>query len=234
MTHIFTIVLAIYVTLPILHALRGDDNKLVYSGSTGYYSEVTCTYNNNYLKNTISKCTCPKIRSGIKSFQCICSDEREIDNTNTEEPYLCECDSKHGQVLSNCTCVSVKNQIDDLNCTLKHNDNDKPNILLGVLIPFTLGTAPMTSYASGTYYASAMFLAIDDVNNNKDLLPNHTLSLVWADTICDWKKTIQVQLDMIKDQNVDAFIGGGCAGCEAMAKNAGAVNIPIISHVRIF
>lgn len=225
MMHIFTLLMIFYMVVPKIHAFRGDEYRI---DKPRFYSEATCLYQNENGKQ--SKCYCPKFHTNTDEFRCICNDMHNNDYTNQ---FLCECKKHENRLLSDCTCINLRKTIKDLKCTLTHYEKDKGTILLGVIIPYTFGEAAMTSYSSGMFYASAMFLAIDDVNNNKDLLPNHKLSLVWADTECDWKKTIKVQLDMIKEQNVDAFIGGGCAGCEAVARNAGAENIPMISHVSV-
>ena len=208
--------------------IRGDDFRI---DNGKFFHEVTCAFDYNGLAG---ECYCPKFHQKFDSFGCKCR------NNNAEEKqYICSCDKKLFSVkedLVGCKCVNLERTIHNLTCTkwsAKFSKKDNGTILLGVLLPFSLGLNEMTAYYSANFYASAMFLAIDDVNNNPDLLPNHRLELVWADTKCDWKKTIQLQLDMMKDQNVDAFIGGGCQACEATARNAGAENIPLISHVSL-
>lgn len=225
MSHVYTLLMFFYIIVPKVHAIRGDDYKL---DQPRYFSaQATCTFKDD--GGRLGRCQCPRFHSTFNDFECTCNDN----NGNYVKQFLCECENQDNTTLSNCSCINLRTSLKNLNCSLQSYDNGKETILLGMLIPYTFGSAPRTSYSSGMFYASAMFLAIDDVNKNKDLLPNHELKLVWADTECDWKRTVRIQLDMMKDQNVDAFIGGGCAGCEAIARNAGAENIPIISHVSV-
>jgi len=227
---LLSLLLTIWLLVPAsVFGNRGDDYRI---DKGQYYHEAACSYNE--LSGLTGECVCAKYSRRFDSFVCKCKD-----NVNSpEEQYICSCDKyTTDKILTDCRCINLKGSLENLNCSLTSNteySKEKGTILLGVLVPFNLGDAQLTSYYSGKYYASAMFLALDDVNNNKDLLPNHKLELVWADTNCDWKKTIKLQLTMMKEQNVDAFIGGGCRACEATARNAGAENIPFISHVSPF
>lgn len=206
---------------------RGDDYRI---DNGHFFLEVTCSFKNN---GVTGDCYCPRFHQRFDSVGCKCKS-----SISKEKQYICSCDknSTASGDLTGCQCVNLDSTIKNLTCTTWSGKSmkKKDTILLGVLLPFSLGLNEMTAYYSANFYASAMFLAIDDVNDNPNLLPNHRLELVWADTKCDWKKTIQLQLDMMKEQNVDAFIGGGCQGCEATARNAGAANIPLISHVSFF
>ena len=218
--------LTIELLLNSVHGYRGDDFRI---DNGKFFQEVTCAFESDKLAG---ECYCPQFHEKFDSFGCKCKSKQF-----KEQQYICSCDMKIfsvGEDLHGCKCVNLERTIHNLTCTkwsAKFSKKNNGTILLGVLLPFSLGLNEMTAYYSANFYASAMFLAIDDVNNNPDLLPNHRLELVWADTKCDWKKTIQLQIDMMKDQNVDAFIGGGCQACEATARNAGAENIPLISHV---
>ena len=109
--------------------------------------------------------------------------------------------------------------------------NGKRIIKIGVIIPYTFGEEKITAYYSGSYYASAMYLALDDINNNPNILPDHQLTLVWANSKCSFTESVKAQYKMIREQKVDAFIGAGCDDCIITARNAGAFNIPIVSHM---
>ena len=105
---------------------------------------------------------------------------------------------------------------------------------MGILMPYTTeGKALLSTYHWGLSCASAMFVARDDINQNKFLLPNHRFDLVWGDTECNKKKTLRLAMKMIEEQQVDALIGVGCDSCLKIAAIAGIFNIPMISHVRV-
>ena len=78
-----------------------------------------------------------------------------------------------------------------------------------------------------------MFVARDDINQDKFLLPNHGFDLVWGNTECNKRKTIKLAMKIIEEQQVDAIIGAGCDSCLATATIAGIYNVPMISHVRV-
>ena len=99
-----------------------------------------------------------------------------------------------------CTCPNLT--------TPKMAHKKRATIKLGVLLPFS--TRDRNAYHSGQYYASAMCIALRDVNRNVSILPNHRIDLVWANTQCDWKWTVKAQYKMLHEENVDAFIGGRC------------------------
>ena len=215
--------------------------------SRPYYYNTSCFF--DLGKNVSGYCHCPNPNEALKNFVCACGfDSRVSDNIssskrdtkitiNERENYICSCNKKINRTYSeDCTCISnpgYKTEIRIINNISCIHLNRKDIIKLGALIPFSLGDSTLTSYFSGLYYASAMFLAVEDVNNDKYLLPNHTLTLVWEDTECDWKKTISTQLKMLEEEHVDAFIGGGCRGCLTNARIAGAQDLPMISHVSL-
>ena len=112
------------------------------------------------------------------------------------------------------------------------------DVFLGLLIPYNVtGGADLSGYSGGEYYASAFLLAIEDINNNKQLLPNVTLHYVWNDTMCLVDLAIRSQIwqhcsfkGTQQRTGVDAFIGTGCK-CTTVVRNAAALNLPILSHV---
>ena len=112
-------------------------------------------------------------------------------------------------------------------------------VVLGLLIPYRVtGGADLSGYVGGEYYAAAFLLAIEDINNRTDLLPNIKLTYVWNDTMCLVDLAIKSQIwqhcsfQGSERTGVDAFIGTGCK-CTTVVRNAVALNLPIISHVSI-
>lgn len=193
---------------------------------------VECSYRLN--NKTLGSCKCNTPNELVKNTVCNCSHtlQKKLVSAN----YICNCDKKYNETYSvNCRCFNENDKLIDLNCTSKVKNGKHENIIkLGVIIPYTLGAAKITAYYSGRYYASAMYIAIDDINNNTNLLPNHKLTLVWANSECDWKRTLNYQYQMMQDEKVDAFIGCGCGDCKTAARNAAAFNLPMISHVSHF
>ena len=213
-----------------------------------YYYNTSCFF--GLGRNVSGHCHCPNPNKALQNFVCECGFDGKISNNISfiQKPrniaidktgiYICSCNKKINRTYSeDCTCISNQryrtkiNIINNISCI---HLNRKDIIKLGALIPFSLGDSTLSSYFSGLYYASAMFLALEDINNDKYLLPNHTLTLVWADTVCDWQKAISMQLKMLEEEHVDAFIGGGCKGCLTNARIAGAEDMPMISHVSLF
>ena len=126
----------------------------------------------------------------------------------------------------NCACKSPGKSL-TVKCNVISNTNTTK---VGVLIPFT---QIFSTYQLGYYYHSAVFFALDYINNSKFLLVKHSLGLVWGDTECNKNKTITLTMKMIKEQQVDAIIAVGCESCLETAAIAGSYNIPMLSTVRV-
>lgn len=83
----------------------------------------------------------------------------------------------------------------------------------------------------GLYYASAIKIAMDDINGQENLLPGKNISFIWNNTDCeDESKTIRVLMYQIYEAKVSAIIGPGCT-CNTSARDAAAFNVPMISYV---
>lgn len=92
-------------------------------------------------------------------------------------------------------------------------------------------------FHSGQFYASAIAVAVEDINNNPDILPNNRLRYVWnkseTNTNCSKDISTRIMLKQINLNTIDGIIGFP-QKCEAPASIASAVNLPLISLVRIY
>ena len=185
------------------------------------YVPVKCTYAKN---RSLGNCLCPKIDGKFKTLSCHCHTDQ---NNKAYGSYFCSCVNRKTQSNHiNCTCKSPVESL-TVKCNVISNTN---TIKVGVLMPFT---QIFSTYELGYYYHSAVFFALDYINNNKFLLVNHSLGLVWGDTECNKNKTVTLTMKMIKEQRVDAIIAVGCESCLATAAIAGSNNIPMLSTVRV-
>ena len=83
----------------------------------------------------------------------------------------------------------------------------------------------------GLYYASAINIAMDEINRQENLLPGKNISFIWNNTDCeDENRTIRALMYQIYEAKVSAIIGPGCT-CNTSARNAAAFNVPMISYV---
>lgn len=115
------------------------------------------------------------------------------------------------------------------------------DIVLALNLPYTLcpqcyDKRSGSGYNTGKYYAAAASLAIEDINNNTNLLGNYTLRYVWhnnkTDTHCNEIDAIKITMEQL-NLGVDGFLGFTCR-CMTVAKMISAVNLPLFSGVRIF
>ena len=102
------------------------------------------------------------------------------------------------------------------------------NLTIGLILPYKLSSGSNQN-RPGEYYASAMTIAVDNINKDPTLLPGINLSFIWADSECDEEKSIEALIHQ-REKGVHAFIGFGCK-CFTQARMAAALNLPIISHV---
>lgn len=104
------------------------------------------------------------------------------------------------------------------------------SVTIGLILPYKRATGGVGG-RPGEYYAAAMTIAVDNINNDPALLSGRKLSFVWAESECDEEKSIHALIRQ-QEKGVDAFIGFGCK-CFTQARMAAALNLPIISHVSI-
>lgn len=105
------------------------------------------------------------------------------------------------------------------------------DVKLGLLIPFKHANKLGNYFHRGEYYASAISIAVDDINGNPNLLAGHNVSFVWNDTECEELNTLRSIVHQL-NSGVTAFIGPGC-GCNTSARTAAAFNVSMISYVSI-
>ena len=101
-------------------------------------------------------------------------------------------------------------------------------VKLGLLIPFK-ETALGTSYHRGEFYASAISIAVDDINRRPDLLPGQNVTFIWNNTRCEEFQTLQSIVWQL-NEGVTAFICPGCS-CNTSARMAASFNKTMISYV---
>ena len=102
------------------------------------------------------------------------------------------------------------------------------NYTVGLLIPME----NVYYTKKGIYYASAISIAVDEINKQDNLLPGDSISFIWNNTKCEENKTIRALIYQMYEAKVSAIIGPGCT-CNTSARNAAAFNVPMISYVSI-
>ena len=103
-------------------------------------------------------------------------------------------------------------------------------ITVGFLLPYNVSAnVSSASVLPANEYASALLLAVETVNNDSSVLPEHQITFVWNDTQCDEETSVNAMLYQL-EKGVQAFIGPGCT-CETQAKLAAARNVPMVSYV---
>lgn len=102
-------------------------------------------------------------------------------------------------------------------------------VKLGLLIPFKRTDRLGNSFHRGEFYASAMSIAVEHINQRSDLLPGKYVTFIWNDTDCEEEKTLQAIVYQLT-QGVSAFIGPGCT-CNTSARMASSFNKTMISYV---
>ena len=102
-------------------------------------------------------------------------------------------------------------------------------VKLGLLIPFKETASLGNAYHRGEFYASAMSIAVDDINRRPDLLPGQNVTFTWNDTRCEEFQTLQSIVWQL-NEGVTAFIGPGCS-CNTSARMAASFNKTMISYV---
>lgn len=111
------------------------------------------------------------------------------------------------------------------------NSSTKEILKIGLVFPYSSSKHKNPHVLAGDY-AAAFKIAVDRVNNDRLLLPNHEIQFVYNDTKLQESKSIEAIYEQLNRHNVSAFVGFGWS-CLSAAFIATAVNVPIISYVRI-
>lgn len=101
------------------------------------------------------------------------------------------------------------------------------NLTLGYLT--AIQGSSNAAFRQGLVISGAISYAIDQINNNTDLLPYHHLNFIWNDTEADSSKGTRALTNLWK-QGAVAFFGPEDT-CEKEAFIAAAWNLPMISYV---
>lgn len=102
-------------------------------------------------------------------------------------------------------------------------------VKLGLLIPFKNTNRLGNFFHRGEFFASAMSIAVDDINSRPDLLPGQNVTFIWNDTDCEEVNSLQSIVFQLS-QGVSAFIGPGCS-CNTSARMAASFNKTMISYM---
>ncbi|XP_023931696.1 guanylate cyclase 32E-like [Lingula anatina] len=139
-----------------------------------------------------------------------------------------------------CTMLHVLAWGDTQNATQVPDPNVTVN--LGVLIPWT------GSWPAGRRSASAVIIAVEDLNADLIILPGRTVRFSWMDTNCNAHKGLEAAVSLFDhfteisphthyeddgdhSQKLHAYIGGACDEvCEPVGLWAGVMNIPMVSY----
>ena len=113
----------------------------------------------------------------------------------------------------------------------RRNSATKEIIKLGLVFPFSSDKHRYPEFIAEDY-AAAFKIAVDRVNNDSALLPNHEIQFVYNDTKFQETPSIEAIYQQLNRHNVSAFVGFGWS-CYSAALIATALNVPIISYVRI-
>lgn len=105
--------------------------------------------------------------------------------------------------------------------------NSLEELKLGVLLPYTYDAN--WDFPAADHYASAVSLAVEEVNKDPNLLPGAKLSFMWNNTACNQSKMVEQQHWQIK-HGVVGFVGPSCHGRKA-ARIAKRRDLAVISFV---
>lgn len=115
----------------------------------------------------------------------------------------------------------------------KRNPND---IIVALNLNWDKCTPNGSKNRVGKFYASAIAVAVNDINKNPYILPNHRLRFVWkyneTNTNCDRDTIIRIMLKQIEMKNIDAYFGLP-RHCETPASLTRAIGKPLFSLVSL-
>ncbi len=111
------------------------------------------------------------------------------------------------------------------------NGPKKERLTIGLIFPYSFGKDSLDgSPPDGEKYAAAFKLAVDKVNNDSELLPNHNLTFIFNNTELHELIAIKAMYQQCKTNRISAFVGLGWH-CLSLTTFATAQEVPVISHV---
>ena len=112
------------------------------------------------------------------------------------------------------------------------NETDrKGRIRLGYMTGSENLDGDMFYQKPGQVISGALTLAVDEINGRSDILPNHTLEFLIAETMGQETESIKLA-SILPSQNISAYIGPQ-ETCVHEGRIAAAFNLPMISYVSI-
>lgn len=114
---------------------------------------------------------------------------------------------------------------------LTHRNQNKNILRIGLVMPYTCGDkCSLNLLSNGETYAAAFKIAVDQINKNESLLPNHVIEFVFNDSKLEESIAIEAVYKQLNEMNVSAFVGLGWF-CHSITALATAVRTPVISYV---
>ena len=101
-----------------------------------------------------------------------------------------------------------------------------------IQIAYLTAAVTLQKGAQGLIISGAVKYAIDQINKDPTILPNHQLELVWGDMKAERILSVNLLTEMWRNGAV-AFIGPEDS-CDTEALLASAWNLPMISYVSIY
>ena len=107
----------------------------------------------------------------------------------------------------------------------------KERIRLGYMTGSENQEGDMFYQKPGQVISGAITYAVDQINANPDLLPNHTLEFLIAETMGQETESIKLA-SVLPSYNISAYIGPQ-ESCVHEGRIAAAFNLPMVSYVSI-
>ena len=116
-------------------------------------------------------------------------------------------------------------------CTVCFCDGEDKKITIG----YITGSDKLSGHfyrRPGQQISGALTMALDEINNDTNILPGHTLDFIIAETYGMENHSIRVTVELI-NRNISVYIGPQ-ETCIHEAKIAASFHIPMISYVSIY
>ncbi len=107
--------------------------------------------------------------------------------------------------------------------------DNKERIRLGYMTGSENRAGDMFYQKPGQVISGAITFAVDQINNDSSILPNHTLEFLIAETMGQESQSIKLAA-ILPSHNISAYIGPQ-ETCVHEGRIAAAFNLPMISYV---